>query len=101
MKEKKWVLKNQNILYIVKMSHKTLKFGNVIVNKKEFHASKPTIALNWADTDKIIASHKFRYNDNDFKDFCRYKKVNIIRTLCIILSQYYTLILYTKYFDDG
>ena len=28
------------------MSEKTLKFGDKVVNKKEFHASKQTIALN-------------------------------------------------------
>ena len=28
------------------MSEKTLKFGDVEVNKKEFHASKQPIALN-------------------------------------------------------
>ena len=28
------------------MSQKTLKFGNVVINKKECHASKQEIALN-------------------------------------------------------
>ena len=28
------------------MSEKTLKFGNVIIKKNEFHASKNSIALN-------------------------------------------------------
>ena len=32
--------KNINFLYSIKISEKTLKFGNVVVNKKEFHASK-------------------------------------------------------------
>ena len=88
MKEKKWVLKKQNILHIVNMSWKTLKFVNAIVNKKEFHTLKQTLALNWADTDKIIASDKFRCNDNDFNNFCRYQKVNIVRPLCIMLPKY-------------
>ena len=36
------------------MSEKTLKFGDVIVNKKiKIHASKQAIALNVVDTDKI------------------------------------------------
>ena len=34
------------------MSEKTLKFGNVIVNKKEFHASKQAIALSLVDRKK-------------------------------------------------
>ena len=32
--------------YNIKMSEKTVKFGNVIVHKKEFYASKKAIALN-------------------------------------------------------
>ena len=36
------------------MSEKTLKFGNVEVNKKEFHASKKPIALNLVDIVIIV-----------------------------------------------
>ena len=36
------------------MSELTLKFGEVVVNKKEFHASKRAIALNLVDTDKMM-----------------------------------------------
>ena len=39
------------------MSEKTLKFGNVIIKKKEFHASKKSIALNLVEIDKIITSN--------------------------------------------
>ena len=31
---------NTNFLHCIKMSEKTLNFGNVVVNKREFHASK-------------------------------------------------------------
>ena len=41
------------------MSEKTLKFGNIVVNKKEFHASKQAIALNSVKTGKILASYEF------------------------------------------
>ena len=41
------------------MSEKTLKYDNVEVNKKEFHASKQAIDLNLVDTDKIVISDKF------------------------------------------
>ena len=36
------------------MSELTLKFGDVVVNKIEFHASKQAIALNLVDTDKMM-----------------------------------------------
>ena len=38
--------------YSIKMSQQTLKFGNIVSNKKEFHASKQAIALNLVDTKK-------------------------------------------------
>ena len=68
------------------MSEKTLKFDNVIVNKKEFHASKQAIALNLLDTDKIVISDRFGNSDNGSKYFIDYKEDDIIRPLCIILS---------------
>ena len=32
--------------YSIKLREQTLKFGDIVVNKKEFHASKQAIALN-------------------------------------------------------
>ena len=36
------------------MSEQTLKFGDTVVNKKEFHASKQAIALNLVKNGKIL-----------------------------------------------
>ena len=38
------------------MSEKTLKFGNVKVNKKEFHVFKQAFTLNLIDIDKMVVS---------------------------------------------
>ena len=81
------------------MSDKTLKFGNVVVNKKEFHVSKQAIALNLVDTDKIVVSNKFKHSDNSSKYVIDYlHDDDIIRTLTIISSQKSG---YIKCFDDG
>ena len=45
------------------MSEQTLNFKDVVVNKKEFHASKQPININLVDTDKIVVSDKFKYSD--------------------------------------
>ena len=45
------------------MSEQTLKFGNAVVNKKEFYASKQAIALNLVDSNKKIIFDKFKSND--------------------------------------
>ena len=49
------------------MSQQTLKFGGIVVNKKESHASKQPVALSLVDTEKIVLSDKFKYSDNGSK----------------------------------
>ena len=80
------------------MSEKTLKFGDIVVNKKEFCASKQVIALNLVDTDKIVISDKFKHSNNGSKYFIGYIDDDIIRPLCIILPQ---MSEYIKYLDHG
>ena len=80
------------------MSGKTLKFDNIEVNKKEFHAFKQPIDLNLVDINKIVISDKFKHNDIGFKCFIGYEDDNIVRPLCIILPQ---MSGYTKNLDNG
>ena len=49
------------------MSEETIKFNNVILNKKEFHKSKEPIDL--FSVDQIVVSYKFKYNNQSFKHF--------------------------------
>ena len=81
------------------MSEKTLKFNDVIVNKKEFRASKQPIALSLVDTDKIVVSEEFKHSNSGSKYFIGYlDNDDIIRPMCIMLPQ---MSGYIKYFDDG
>ena len=81
------------------MSKETLKLGDIVVNKKEFFASKQTIALNSINTNKMVISYKVKHNDSDFKDFICYLHGNdVIKPLCTILPQ---MSGYIKYFDNG
>ena len=73
-------------MYSIKINEKTLKFVDVVVNKKEFHASKKSITLNFIGIDKIGIG-KFKYNDKCYKYFIGYQDDNIIRPLCIFLPQ--------------
>ena len=54
------------------MSEKTLKFNNIILNKKKFHKSKEPIDLLSVDLDQIVISYKFKHNDKTFKYFIGY-----------------------------
>ena len=81
------------------MSEQTLKFDDIVVNKKEFHASKQAIALKLVGTSKIVVSDKFKHCDDGFKCFIGYLcDDDVIRPLCIILPQ---MSGYLKYFDNN
>ena len=69
------------------MSEKTLKFNNIILNKKNIHRSKKPIDLLLVDLNQIVVSDKFQHNDKGFKYFIGYLKDEIIKPLCIILPQ--------------
>ena len=69
------------------MSEKTLKFNNIILNKKKFHRSKEPIDLLSVDLDQIVVSYEFKHNDEGFKHFIGYLEGEIVKPLCIILPQ--------------
>ena len=77
---------------------KTLKFNNIILNKKKFHRSKEPIGLLSVDLDQIVVSYKFKHNDEGFKYFIGYLKDEIVKPLCIVLPQ---MDGYKKYFKNG
>ena len=80
------------------MREKTLKFDNIVVNKKEFHKSKQPINLDLVNVDQIVTSDKFKHSDDGFKYFIDYKEDDIVKPLCIILLQ---MSGYIKYFENG
>ena len=69
------------------MSEKTLKFGNIRVNKNEYHKSKWPIGLGLVNVNQIVVPDKFTHSDDGFKYFIGYKEGEIIKPLCIILPQ--------------
>ena len=79
------------------MSEETLKFNNVILNKKEFHKPKESIDLFSIVVDQIVVSYKFKYNNENFKHFIGYRKGEIVKPLFIILPEMGT---YIKYFEN-
>ena len=80
------------------MNGKTLKFNNIIYNKKEFHRSKEPIDLFSVNVDQIVVSDKFKHNNEVYKHFIGYQKGEIVKPLCIILPQ---MSGYIKYFENG
>ena len=80
------------------MSEKTLKFNNIILNKKKFHRSKKSIDLLSVDLDQIVISYKFKHNGEGFKHFISYLEGGNAKPLCIILPQ---MSGHMKYFKNG
>ena len=79
------------------MSEQTLKLSDIMVNKKEFHASKQEIALNLVNTNKIVVSDKFKHSDDGSKYFIGCLHDDDVIRWCIILLQ---ISGYIKYFDN-
>ena len=50
------------------------------------------------DLDQIVASYKFKHNDEGFKHFIGYLENEIVKPLCIILPQ---MSGYIIYFENG
>ena len=67
------------------MSEKTLRFNDVILNKKEFHRSKEPIDLFSVNVDQIVVSDKFKHNKKVFKYFIGYQNDEIVKPLCSML----------------
>ena len=80
------------------MSEKTLKFINIKSNKKEIYKSNQAIDLDSVTTDKIVASDKFKHNEEGYKYFIGYKEDEILKPSCIILPQMNG---YIKYIENG
>ena len=80
------------------MNEKTLKFNDIILNKKEFHRSKEPIDLFSVNVDQIVVSDKFKHNNKVFTHLISYRKDEIVKPLCIILPQISD---YIKYFENG
>ena len=81
------------------MSEQTLKLCDIVVNKKEFHASKQAIALNLVNANEIVTSDKFKHSDDGSKNVIGYlhDDDDVITPLCVILPQ---MSGYIKYFDN-
>ena len=81
------------------MGEQTLKFNDIVVDKRKFHGSKQAIALDLVESSIILVSDKFKHNENGFKHFIGYLHVDdVVRLLCIILPP---ISGYRKYFDNG
>ena len=79
------------------MSEKTLKFNNIILDKKIFHRSKEPNDLLPVDLDQIVVSYKFKHPNQSFKYFIGYREGEIVKPLCIILPQ---MSGHIKYFEN-
>ena len=75
----------------------SLKFGEIKLNKKEFHRSKQPIYLNQVEISKVVISDEFKLDDG-VKNLIVYKNGETVKPLCIILPQISGFI---KYFENS
>ena len=67
----KEVKKNAN-LFLSCINEETLKFDENVANKKDFHASKEAVALDFVKSSKILVFDKFKHSENGSKVFIGY-----------------------------
>ena len=80
------------------MSENTLKFNNIILNRKEFHKSKDPIDLFSVLIYQLVVSDNFKHDNESFKHVIGCQKGEIVKPLCIILPQING---YIKYFENS
>ena len=81
------------------MNKQILGFNDIVVNEKDFHASKKAIPLNLVNTNNIVISYRVKHNDDRYKYFIGYLHDDgVVRPLCVILTQ---MSGYIKYFENG
>ena len=72
------------------MNGKNINFNDKIIKKSDFYNNKNKIIFNIDDTDvnKILVSKKEQYGKyNSFKYFIGYNDNDVIRSLCLKLSE--------------
>ena len=81
------------------MNKQTLGFNDIVVNNKDFYASKKAIPLNSVNSNNIAISYRVKHNDDSYKYFIGYLHYDgVIRPLCVILPQ---MSGYIKYFEKN
>ena len=81
------------------MSGKSINFDNRNINKSNFYKNKKLFDLHAIDVNKMLVSKKESHGTkNSLKYFLGYNVDDVIRPLCIILSQ---MIGYFKHFDSN
>ena len=51
------------------MSKQTLVFNDIVVNKKDFYASKKATPLNLVNTNNTVISYRVKQNNDTYKYF--------------------------------
>ena len=70
------------------MNKQTLGFNDIVVNKKDFYASKKAIPLNSVNTSTTVTSYRVKHNDDSYKYFIGYLHDDgVVKPLCVILPQ--------------
>ena len=72
----------------MRMSGKNMNFEDKRINKSDFYKNKKVTKIDDIDVNKILVSKKEPYGTkNSFKYFTGYNDNDVIRPLCIKLSQ--------------
>ena len=76
---------------------KIIKFGDIEIQKQEFHQHKGPISIKNVEIDKMVVPNQVPFGKKEFKYFIGYKDAENIKPLCIFLPKMTTC---RKDFDE-
>ena len=65
------------------MEKAIIKFGDIEIEKQNFHQHKRSISIKNIDINKIVVSNKVYFGEKGFKYFIGYRDAKKMRPLCI------------------
>ena len=79
------------------MGKEIIMFGNIEVEKNNFHQYKNPVPIYDANIDKLVVSRKFPFGKKGFKYYFGYKDAKKVRPLCVMLPK---MSAYSRDFDE-
>ena len=79
------------------MGKEIIMFGNIEVEKNNFHQYKNPVPIYDANIDKLVVSRKFLFGEKGFKYYFGYKDAKKVRPLCVMLPK---MGAYSRDFDE-
>ena len=82
------IIKHKNLLSYIKMGKKSLRLGDIEIEKNRFYLHKSHVPLRYVDIEKVLVSKKISFGEKNSKYFIGYLyKDHKVKSLYIMLPK--------------